>query len=76
MHLQYPVVRQLLESRAAWLYKTGDPVLQLEGEWLHNLATIYMGDLGEEQEEIEVLPLHEPSEVPETVPAEPDLVPA
>lgn len=30
---------------------------------------IYMGNLGEEQEEIEVLPLYEPS-VPDEVPAE------
>lgn len=40
------------------------------------MVAITMGDLGEEQEEIEVLPLSEPWEVPETVPAEPETVPA
>lgn len=38
------------------------------------VASINMGDLGEEQEEVEVMPLSEP--VPETVPAEPEKVPA
>lgn len=38
---------------------------------------IYMGDLGKEQEVIEVLPLTEPYEVPDTVPeTEPEKVPA
>ena len=40
------------------------------------VSEIRMGDLGEEQEEIEVLPLHEPVTVPETTPAEPEKVPA
>ena len=43
------------------------------------MKNITMGDLGEEQEEWEVLPEYQPFEVPETVPSEePDreLVPA
>lgn len=41
------------------------------------VLTIYMGNLGEEQEEIEILPLSEPYEVPNTVPeTEPETVPA
>jgi hypothetical protein len=35
------------------------------------LARILMGDLGEEQEEVEVVPLHNPAEVPTTAPREP-----
>lgn len=40
------------------------------------VAEIRMGNLGEEQEEWEIVPLTEPYEVPETVPAEPEKVPA
>ena len=38
--------------------------------------TIVDGDLGEEQEEITFEPLTEPVVVPETVPAQPEPVPA
>lgn len=37
------------------------------------MTTIHMGDIGQEQEETEILPLHEPFEVPSApqVPSEP-----
>lgn len=40
------------------------------------MNTTRMGDIGEEQEETEILPLHQPVTVPETVPAPSEPVPA
>lgn len=73
--LEQSLIKQVLVKRAGWLDRMGDPMMHLEAEWLRSFAG-RMGDLGEEQEEIEILPLHEPFEVPETVPAEPEKVPA
>lgn len=67
------LVQQVLNARATWLEKSGLPLLVTEAAWLRLFAE-RMGNLGEEQEEVEILPLREP--VPDTVPAEQEPVPA
>jgi hypothetical protein len=72
-----------MRARADWLDKQAANTPNLAGDLIHawaqdlrKYARWTMGDIGEEQEEIEVLPLTEPVTIPETAPAPSQPVPA